>query len=268
MRQIYPEETRGKAMGSVRMAGSVATMLAAAIGGKLLDLVGFQAVFPAAALAGVAASWIFAQIPYPKTPQVLEKGSTFPWDLPRLLKRQPQLRRFEAGFSLFGFGNLMMTPLVPLLLVDHFQASNFFVGKLAFVTALARLASLYPWGHRIDQKGGPRVAQEILLLISLVPLCFALAQGPFFLYLAAAVSGCAMAGLELAVISSVISLANGRDPTTTMAVHQTVLGIRGTTAPMVGTLLLHLLDLREVFLVSWGLILLGFLLLCRLHPHR
>ncbi|MBI3333580.1 MAG: MFS transporter, partial [Candidatus Omnitrophica bacterium] len=65
MRQIYPEGMRGKAMGSVRMCASVSTMLAASVGGKLLDLIGFRLVFPVAAVAGVAASWTFSQIPYP-----------------------------------------------------------------------------------------------------------------------------------------------------------------------------------------------------------
>ncbi|MBI1953323.1 MAG: MFS transporter [Candidatus Omnitrophica bacterium] len=256
IRRIYPEEIRGKAMGSVRMASSVAMMLSAWIGGKLLDVAGFKLVLPAAALCGVAASWIFSQTPYPALADSGRPGGTGRMkgilSLPALLRQMPDLRRFETGFLLFGFGNLMITPLIPVLLVDRLGVSNFFVGKLAFVTALTRLFTLYFWGNRIDRRGAHQAAVEATLLIALVPICYALAVSPGPLVLAAAISGCAFAGLELAVFSSMIEMSPpGRDPSTTMAVHQTMLGIRGVTAPMVGTLLLARgLELRWIFILS------------------
>jgi MFS family permease len=263
MRQIYPEEIRGKAMGSVRMAGSVATMVAATLGGKLLDVAGFRVVFPIAAVAGVVASWIFGQIPYPR-PAVsgvgaIPKPISPLRDLVRMIRSDRRFRHYETGVFLFGFGNLMMLPLIPILLVDRFHVSNFFVGQLAFATALTRVAFLYFWGHQIDRRGGLTVACEILVLMTIVPLCYATAAGPVPLFIAAIVSGCAMAGLELAVISSMIELARGRDPATFMAIHQTILGIRGITAPLVGTLALKLINLPGIFFLCAGLILLGAL---------
>ena len=267
MRQIYPGEIRGKAMGSVRMAGSVATMLAATAGGKLLDLIGFRMVFPVAAVAGVTASWIFGQIPYPQ-PTVPGTGvrprpGTNWRDFWRILKKEPQLRRYELGVSLFGFGNLMMLPLVPILLVDRFGVSNFFVGQLAFATALTRLSSLYLWGHQIDRQGGLKVACELLILMTIVPICYAMAAGPAPLFIAAIVTGCAMAGLELAVISSMIELAKGEDPAAVMAIHQTILGVRGVTAPLIGIWILKLINIQGVFLLCAGLVLVGALVVRR-----
>jgi len=259
MRQIYPGQIRGKAMGSVRMAASVATMLAAALGGKLLDLIGFRMIFPVAALAGVAASWIFAQIPYPLAPPSPSPSPAVSSFL-RLLQSDPDLRRFEVGFFLFGLGNLMMMPLMPILLVDRLHSTNFFVGELASVTALARLCFLYFWGYQIDRRGSLIVAREVLILMTFVPICYMVAKGSLPLILAAAISGCTMAGLDLAVIGSMIALAEGRDPVPTMVVHQTLLGIRGILAPLAGTLLLSLVGLRLTFLGSAGFILLGSLL--------
>jgi predicted MFS family arabinose efflux permease len=268
MRQIYPEEIRGKAMGSVRMGSSIATMMAAGIGGKLLDVVGFQPIFPVAALAGVAASWIFSQVPYPTaTPDARRKPSPLRETLSQLLKEtDPAFRRFEWAFFCFGFGNLMIAPLVPLLLVDEFQASRFFVGQLAFVTALSRLASLYFWGYGIDAFGALGITRTALSLMAFLPLCYAGAHSRSLLVLAAALSGCAMAGLELGVIGSMIALARRRNPATLMAVHQTVLGLRGIIAPWVGTLLLGFLGLRAVFLIGAALILSGALLLRSVNP--
>ena len=263
MRQIYPEEIRGKAMGSVRMASSVATMLAASLGGRLLDLVGFRYIFPVAALAGVAASWVFGQIPYALIPPSPLKRMGKGQGLMDLHKQDPVLRRFETAFFLFGFGNLMMMPLVPILLVDRFHASNFFVGELAFVTALARLSTLYLWGHRIDRRGGIAVTRDNLFLMAFVPLCYAFAQGLSLFLLAALISGAAMAGLELGVMSSCIVLAKGKDPAMTMAVHQTFLGARGILAPVVGILLSHLFGFRIAFISSSCLVLLGSFLVRR-----
>ena len=260
MRQIYPESIRGKAMGSVRMVSSVSTMLAASLGGKLLDLVGFRVVFPIAAIAGMAASWVFSQIPYPVK---AVPGESLPmsqlnlWDLPKLLKADPVLKRFETGFFLYGFGNLMAIPMIPLLLVDRFQANNFFVGQLAFVSAATRLGFLYFWGHRIDRRGAVRVICEVLFLMALPPLCYSLARGRWLLFAASAISGCAFAGLDLAVIGAMIALAKKHHPSAMMAIHQTLLGFRGVTAPLVGTLLLKVMDLRLVFLFDAALILVG-----------
>jgi MFS family permease len=269
MRQIYPEEIRGKAMGSVRMALSVATMLAAALGGKLLDVVGFRMIFPIAAVAGVAAAWIFSQLPYPVRNNEARRTQNISLaGLSQLLKGHPELRRFEVGFFLFGFGNLMFNPLLPILLVDNFSASNFFVGQLAFVTALTRLGFLYFWGHRVDREGGILVCREVFLLTTFVPLLYAIAPGRGLLFLAAAIFGCAMAGLELAVISSMITFAKGGDPTATMAVHQTILGIRGIAAPMVGAALLQIFGLPATFLIASAIILTGIPFLRRLPADR
>jgi len=271
MRQIYPESIRGKAMGSVRMVSSFSTMLAASLGGKLLDLIGFRVVFPIAAIAGVAASWVFSQIRYPMkaaSDESLPMSQLNPWDLPKLLKADPVLKRFETGFFLYGFGNLMAIPLIPLLLVDRFQANNFFVGQLAFVSAATRLGFLYFWGHRIDRRGAVRVICEVLFLMALPLFCYGIAHDRWLLFAASAISGCAFAGLDLAVIGAMIALARKHPPSAMMAIHQTLLGFRGVTAPLVGTLLLKVMDLQIVFLLDAALILVGAALVARSANNR
>lgn len=268
MRQIYPEEIRGKAMGSVKMVSSVSTMLAASLGGKLLDLVGFRVIFPVAAVAGVTASWVFSQVPYPRRSpsDAIPISRMHLFHLPRLLKEDPLLRRFETGFFLYGFGNLMALPMIPLLLVDQFQANNFFVGQLAFVSAASRLGSLYFWGHRMDRRGASWVIGEVLFLMALPLFLYGLggvlhARG--LLFLASAASGCVFAGLDLAVIGAMIELARRHSPSVTMAIHQTLLGFRGVSAPLVGTALLRVMDLRMIFFLDAALILVGAALVLR-----
>lgn len=265
MRRFYPESIRGKAMGSVRAVVAVVTMGAAWLGGKLLDLVGFQAVFPVAAGLGVLASWILAQAPVSIRPARALMGKLGILALPRLLRRHPDFARMEWAFFWFGFGHLMVLPLIPVLMVDHFGLSNFFVGQLAFAGALARLASLYAWGHAIDRSGSVATLRKLFLLSALIPLLFAVAPTPGFLFLPSILTGAVMiAGLELAVVGVVLQMSHGRDRSVWMAVHQTLVGVRAVSAPLLGTWLAHALGIRPVFWVSAGVVLSGASLMRRL----
>ncbi len=94
-------------------------------------------------------------------------------------------------------------------------------------------------------------------------LCYGLARSRWMLFAASAFSGCAFAGLDLAVIGAMIALAKRHDPSTMMAIHQTLLGLRGVTAPLVGILLLKFIDLRLVFLLDAVIIFIGAALVAR-----
>ncbi len=265
IRRFYPESIRGKAMGSVRAVTAVATMLAAWLGGKFLDLVGFQAVFPLAAALGVLASWILARAPVSIRPARALMGRLGLFALPRLLRRHPDFARMEWAFFWFGFGHLMVLPLIPVLMVDHFRLSNFFVGQLAFAGALARLASLYAWGHAIDRFGSAATLRKIFLLSALIPFLFAVAPTAGFLFLPSILTGAVMvAGMELAVVGVVLQMTHGRDRSVWMAVHQTLVGVRAVSAPLLGTWLAHGLGIRPVFWVSTGVVLSGAALMRRL----
>lgn len=265
MRRFYPESIRGKAMGSVRTVTAVATMLAAGVGGRLLDLAGFRVIFPLAAVVGVLASWILVRAPVSIRPASGALGRLGVFALPRLLQRHPDFARMEWAFFWFGFGHLMVLPLVPVLMVDHFGLSNSFVGQLAFAGALARLASLYAWGHAIDRFGSAASLRQLFLASALIPFLFAVAPTPAFLFLPSVLTGVVMvAGLELAVVGVVLQMSHGRNRSVWMAVHQTLVGIRAVSAPLLGTWLAHGLGIRPVFLISVGVVFSGAALMRRI----
>src|SRR5207245_7398679 len=140
MQGIYPDRERAFAMGKVRVGASVAGIVAAALAGGLIDVVPAQWVFAAAALVSLPGSIAFLLVPSdgppaPARPSARAIASSV-WADERYRKRL-------LAFTIFGTGNLMNFAVFPILLADHFDASNAFVGTLA-VLQLATQIVAYP----------------------------------------------------------------------------------------------------------------------------
>ncbi len=259
--QIYPEQYRGRAMGFVMVGSSAAAMVAVYFGGKLLDIVGYRWIFPAGAFFGIVSSLVFSRIDvkerlYEEVPTKFRFAEIF-----EILKRDVAFRKFERYFMIFGFSNLIAMPVYPIFLVDKLYVSNFEAGKLATVSSLLGIATVYIWGHLSDEYGAPKPMSWNVMLLSFVPLIYAFANNFGVLYFASVISGAAFTGLELLVVGSAISLSKGKDVPKYSAIHTTLLGTRGVVAPFLGISLLHLWGFRWLFLLSFvGIFTGGFLL--------
>ena len=62
IQRIYPESGRGKVMSSVRMGRVSVILLVTPLAGWALDRVGYQVLFPIAALFGILATYLFTRI--------------------------------------------------------------------------------------------------------------------------------------------------------------------------------------------------------------
>ena len=103
-----------------------------------------QWVFAAAALVGLPCAAAFFAIRYdgPATPPARRPAMTIARDVWADLR----YRKLLLAFTIFGTGNLMNFAVFPIMLVDHFEASNGFVGTspsqsatLIVATGLVRL---------------------------------------------------------------------------------------------------------------------------------
>src|SRR5207302_1651642 len=75
-------------------------------------------------------------------------------------------RRLLLSFTVFGIGNLMNVAVYPILLVDHFNASNAFVGAMMAVSSATMTVAYFVWGRMIDRGSSIRLT----LLITVVTL--------------------------------------------------------------------------------------------------
>jgi MFS family permease len=168
-----------------------------------------------------------------------------------------------AAFSVFGFGNLMNFAVIPILLVDHFDAPNTFVGILAAVQSLVAIGAFLYWGRMIDRGSSLRLSLYNALLMLLVPIGYLVAPTVWALLGVAIVFGIAIAAGDLTYHTNVVQLAPPGRVTEYAAAQSFLLGVRGTAAPFVASALMGLIEPRAVLLVGLGFMVVGAALLSR-----
>ncbi len=266
MRSAYPDDVRGRIMGRVRVGMAVAWMAASLVGGRLMQLVPFQWIFAAAAVAGIGSSLVFRRM---QVPPVVEE--TEPIRLPetaRILLEDQAFRRFLGGFFAFGFGAWLMAPAIPILLVDVLAASNFQVGLLGAATSGMWLVSYAYWGRLIDQRTATGAVLRVFLISALTPFVYLLAWTPWVVLFAGTTDGLTSAGIDLGWLTAVLQYAPPGQVRRYVGIYNTFVGVRAAIAPFLAGLLIPLLGVRPIFALTIGFILLGAALVRGAAPPR
>src|SRR5207237_10053563 len=92
--------------------------------------------------------------------------------------RDRRYRRLMLSFTVFGLGNLMNAAIYPILLVDHFNAPNSFVGYMTALQAGSAVIAYYAWGRFIDRGSSLRLTVVTAGLVLLMPPGSLLAPRP------------------------------------------------------------------------------------------
>ncbi|MDR7469302.1 MAG: MFS transporter [Armatimonadota bacterium] len=261
MGAVYPQDLRARIMAMVRTGMAAAWIGAALLGGRIMQAVPFQVVFAGAAAFGVAGAQAFGRMRLPLRRETLERPAAgAAW---RALRQDWRFRRFLGAFFVFGFGAWLMGPAVPLLLVDVLHASNFQVGLLGAVTSGAWLVAYYRWGRVIDQRSAPGALVLVFLVGTLTPLVYLLATSPWVVMLAGASDGVVSAGVDLGWLTALLSFAPAGQVVHYVAIFNTLVGVRGSTAPLLAGLLIPRLGVRAIFALAAACTLSGALLMRR-----
>jgi MFS family permease len=274
IQEIYPEDQRGRIMSYTRAALLTASVLATFAVGPLLEYVSYRWVFPIAGLFGIVSAWIFSQVPTQpvSAPTRATNGrrlratfaetAVFLCDTLGILKEDRAFRWFALSVFTYGFGNLMLAPVVPIVQVDELHISTAMIAVLANISQLVAAAAYFYWGRFVDRRG-PLDAVVVNIGLNLfIPLCYYFATNVWYLVPAFLLSGITMAGIDLSYFNSVLGFAGPQNVTRYQALQSFLLGIRGTIAPFVGGGLLGLFrangwDLRPIFLVGFAFLLAG-----------
>jgi MFS family permease len=262
MRGIYPDRERAFAMGNVRVGASVAGLVAAALAGSFIDVLPVQWVFAGAALFGLPGALLFFAIRYdgPVAPPARRPAMVIARDVWADLR----YRKLLLAFTVFGTGNLMNFAVFPIMLVDHFDASNGFVGTLAIVQSATQIVAYPVIGRLIDR--GSTLGQTLIatLLTLLVPIGYLVAPGIWALIPVAAVIGIAVASGELTAFTNIVHMAPRERISEYAAANAFLLGVRGTAAPFVAAALLGMVQPQVVLLLGTLLMVTGALVLGQL----
>lgn len=246
IRANYALEARGRIFGLIQLVSMVASVVGAVAAGQLLDRDPRWArvVFPVGATVAMVGHALMARIRWRyEAPRTLppERGlalvKTSMRDAMaasvRTLKEDPDFRRFEWGFMLYGLGLLAATPLM----VTHFAKS---LSTSAWATAdrlvlpLTQLLLIWVVGRLADRLGTVTVAG-----LSFALLC------PFFLLmggvttegelaLAFVLFGACMAGVNVSWSLGPLFFAPRGRAHHYSAVHMACVGVRSVLGPALG----------------------------------
>lgn len=258
MRLAYPTGTRGRMMGLVRVGNSIGMLLSAGLAGVLLPLWGVHRFFAGFAIFGVLSSVTFGQLKQAGNESPLEQSLTGPLSL-NVLRTDSEFRRYIFALFLVGLGNLMAMPIYALYQVDVLKFGDSFISVLAMVTSLSALVFYYIWGRFIDRRSSPELSIIIYFCNLFVPLIYLVTGNPWAFLLVAFIQGLLNAGFDLAALNNVIYFAKDREIGSYMAAHISLLGLRGTIGPLLGPFLMQTISAKGLFLLTFVLILAGFL---------
>ena len=261
MQGIYPDSERASAMGKVRIGVSIASITSATLAGMFIDQVPATVVFAVAAAIAIPGGIAFGFIKHdpPAIPPVRRRPS----QIARDVWGDRRYRRLLLSFTIFGFGNLMNAAIYPILLVDHFNAPNSFVGYMTALQWGAAIVAYYAWGRFIDRGSSLRLTVINTAIVLLMPLGYLLAPNMYFLLPVAVVAGVTNAGGDITFFTNVVQLAP-RDRIGDYAVAQSsLMGMRGTIAPFAASALLASLSAQTVMVFAIGLMVAGLVIMDR-----
>jgi hypothetical protein len=200
--------------------------MSAAVAGTFIDVIPAAWVFAAAALIGLPGAIAFFGVRYDGSAKVAARRSLA--TIARDVWADHKYRRLLLSFTVFGTGNLINVAVYPILLVDHFNASNSFVGAMSAVSSATMIVAYLVWGRMIDRGSSIRLTLVNTVVTLLVPIGYIAAADVWLLIPVAIVGGIVNAGGEITFFTNIVQIAP-RDKIGEYATAQSLLmGRRGT----------------------------------------
>ena len=236
----YPARIRGRLLGTAQAAMSLTALVAVPVAGRLLDSVGHGPVLATAGVVGALAALVFAGVRILE-PKPRPRPRLGPWELARRAWRNRSFRNYALGYNVMGLGVGILTPTVPIVLVDELDASFTTVGVLVLVQGLAAGLSFVVWGRIADRWSGPYATFAGILLFAVAPPLYIpaiLAGNVWVLPAAYLVGGVAGAGFTLGWQTSLMSMASPEETAPLVTAFFISVGLLGMGGPFLGGLLL------------------------------
>lgn len=272
----YPRHLRARVTGRIMVNGAIALAVSGLVLGWLLehDDPWYRAAILAAAACGIAGSFAFKHFRVRQEKRLLSDelerlrdGARFDLGgIRELLARDAQFRSYMLAMSVFGAGNLVLTPLLVVCLDDVLHASE--LVQIAVTAALPILVmpfAIQPWARFLDRRhvvvyrsvhAWVAVAGVILLAIAIV------ARLPLLVWPGALLMGISLAAGSLGWSLGHNDFAPRGEETRYMALHVTLTGLRGLIAPPLAILAYYAVQRLRPGLEAWVMLLPVALISC------
>lgn len=261
----YP--TRARA----RVTGRLATVQSeiVAIAGLLIGLAmkwnarSYHVLTPALALVGLLGVWRFSKVRVRQHRRMIamelqtdaiDRPSFNPASLMRVLTTDHAFAAFMWCQMLIGFGNLMMSPVLTVILKDRFGIGyegvivNHTIPLIVIPMFIPMWAKLLDRVHIVWFRA---IHSWVFVLAAALHLVAAVEAMQSLLYVGAFVKGIAFAGGAMAWSIGHLDFAPPDRSSQYMGVHVTLTGVRGLLAPVIGMQIYSMLEAWQTGSGSW-----------------
>lgn len=254
LKQLYSDAVRGRAFGVLNAATLVGAMAAGfGIGAWLeLDAEAFRTYLPLTALAQggglLTLRWVARRRGATGGAGGAAPGGALATlraalgNMGVILRRDPAFRRYEQAFMTYGVGWMICNSLLPVFTDVVHRMSYYDYAKWTQVTMqFAMLLCALPFGWVLDRLGPARTSALAFAGLAAYPLGLLASAGPAGVGVASAAYGAMMAGVQLGWMLGPVALARtAAEVPQYVAIHTTLVGLRGIVAQGLGMLIYKL----------------------------
>ncbi len=257
LRRFYGDQVRGRAFGLINVAMFLGMIVASISLGRRLDADEniFRIYLPGAAVAYGLGILILRRLVRStgverqrrtelqvRAPLALRTIFDPITHMRSVLRKDRAFFRYEAAFMTYGLGWMICYALLPVLATDRLKMSyTDFADSTQVICPLFMLLAAYPMGWLMDRIGPARMSSFSFAWLTLYPIGLALADSVTDVGLATAIYGSGMAGVHIGWMLGPVTLAPSRDHVAQyVAIHTTLVGVRGIVAQGLGMLIYRL----------------------------
>lgn len=282
----YSEKNRSRLYSYATSFQTVFVLIVTTVSGYLLDMNSsvYKILFPAAGVFGILVYWSLARMinlsmddysgknNKQKTYyslRLIKDIAVLPLrNTARIFRENKPFLRFEAYFFLYGMAFMVLSPVIPVFLVDDLKLSY---SPISFAKGLifhSALIIFTPLMGRYHGTGNPaKFCGYVFSILALFPLVLVSAKHfvsmglitdtDIVVYISFFIFGFAMSGVTIAWALSSIFYAPKNEVSNYQAVHITLTGVRGIFSPALGYAVMKIFDIEYSFYLSALLFLLG-----------
>jgi MFS family permease len=255
IRDAYPAHRRGRFMGLVRVLAVLSNMVGAAVGGVLLAHHSYRLLFPLLSVLGLLSVLAFSRIGERKDPDEEPAPPMRLRDTFAIVRNDSSFKLYCTCFYLYGFGNLIVGPVVPLVQVDLLHITKEWVGYLSAAGAASSVLGYLYWGRVVDRHGPFRLMLRVVGVVGIAPITYFLIYfSPHvqWLLIPACAQGFGWAGGDLGYINAAMKFGRRESAAAYAGMFSFLQALRGIPGPFLGALLAETIGARWVFLVALG----------------
>ena len=286
----YTEKNRSRLFSYATSLQTLFVLIISTLTGYLLDINNdlYRILFPIAGVFGILVYWNMAKMIGLSMDDYSGRSNSYKTHynfrlikdiaiLPlrntaRIFRENKPFLRFEGYFFLYGMAFMVLSPVIPVFLVDDLQLSYAPISLargLIFNTALILFTPLMGKYHGT---GNPtKFCAYVFSILALFPLLLVsskhfgffgmLDQTDITVYISFFVFGFAMSGVTIAWALSSIFYAPANEVSNYQAVHITLTGVRGIFSPALGYAVMRIFEIEYTFYLSAFLFLIGGILM-------